>query len=136
MAEDSPGKVDIKEELKTLAEVSRDLDRHTKLARTATHPIQAQQVRKRIDELTAQQTGLMNQLVEKHPNMITKQKFEKLGKELDQLRVDIRACEDTEELAKLDEQIEETVNKWVHQFQVIVSDISGVKPPPKPVFDN
>ena len=136
MAEDSPGKVDIKEGLKTLAEVSRDLDRHTKLARTATHPIQAQQVRKRIDELTAQQTGLMNQLVEKHPNMITKQKFEKLSKELDQLRVDIRACEDTEELAKLDDQIEETVNKWVHQFQVIVSDISGVKPPSKPVFDN
>lgn len=136
MAEDSPGKVDIKEELKTLAEVSRDLDRHTKLARTATHPIQAQQVRKRIDELTVQQTGLMNQLVEKHPNMITKQKFEKLSKELDQLRADIRACEDKEELAKLDDQIEETVNKWVHQFQVIVSDISGVKPPSKPVFDN
>ncbi len=136
MAEDSPGKVDIKEELKTLAEVSRDLDRHAKLARTATHPIQAQQVRKRIDELTVQQTGLMNQLVEKHPNMITKQKFEKLSKELDQLRADIRACEDTDELAKLDNQIEETVNKWVHQFQVIVSDISGVKPPPKPVFDN
>ena len=78
----------------------------------------------------------MNQLVEKPPNMITKQKFEKLSKELDQLRADIRACEDKEELVKLDQQIEETVNKWVHQFQVIVSDISGVKPPPKPVFDN
>lgn len=136
MADDSAGKVDIKEELKNLAEVSRDLDRHTKLARSATHPIQAQQVRKRIDELTVKQTGLMNQLVERHPNMITKQKFEKLSKELDQLRIDIRACEDKEELAKLDAQIEETVNKWVHQFQVIVSEISGVKPPPKPVFDS
>lgn len=136
MSEEKAGKPDIKEELKKLAEVSRDLDRHTQLSKTASHPIQAQQLRKRIDELTVQQTGLMNALVEKHPNMITKQKFEKLTKELDQLRADIKACEDTDELAKLDEQIEETVNRWVHQFQVIVSEISGVKPPPKPVFDN
>jgi capsid protein len=136
MAEENASNVDIKEELKSLAEVSRDLDRHTQLAKTASHPIQAQQVRKRIDELTVKQTGLMNQLVERHPNMITKQKFEKLTIELEQLRADIRACEDKEELAELDGQIEETVNRWVHQFQVIVSEVSGVKPPPKPVFDN
>ena len=136
MADENSPKVDIKEELKTLAEVSRDLDRHTQLAKTASHPIQAQQVRKRIDELTVKQTGLMNGLVERHPNMITKQKFEKLTIELEQLRTDIKACEDEEELALLDQKIEDTVNRWVHQFQVIVSEISGVKPPPKPVFDN
>jgi hypothetical protein len=136
MAEENAPKVDIKEELKTLAEVSRDLDRHSQLAKTATHPIQAQQVRMRIDELTAKQTGLMNALIERHPNMITKQKFEKLTKELDQLRADIKACEDQDELAELDGKIEETVNRWVHQFQVIVSQISGVKPPPKPVFES
>lgn len=133
MSEENVG---IKEELKKLAEVSRDLDRHTQLSKTASHPIQAQQLRKRIDELTVQQTGLMNALVEKHPNMITKQKFEKLSIELEQLRADIKACDDKEELEKLDQQIEETVNRWVHQFQVIVSEISGVKPPSKPVFDS
>lgn len=133
---DSSGGQDIRKELETLAEVSRDLDRHTKMSKTATHPIQAQQVRKRIDELTAQQTTLMNDLVSRHPSPETKAKFQKLGDELDQLRTDIRGCEDKEELARLETTIDETVNRWVHQFQIIVSEISGVKPPPKPVFDN
>ena len=92
---------EVRKSLETLAEVSRDLDRHTQLAKTATHPIQAQQVRKRIDELTNQQTSLMNDLVEKHPNLITKQKFKKLSEELEQLRRDIRACENKEELPEL-----------------------------------
>lgn len=126
---------DIKASLEKLAEVSRDLDRHTQLARTATHPIQAQQVRKRIDELTAQQTSMMDKLVAQHPNLITKQKFKKLTDELDQLRADIRACDNKEELPALEAQIEDLVNRWVLQFQVIVSELSGVTPPTKPVFD-
>jgi chromosome segregation ATPase len=125
----------IRKTLETLAEVSRDLDRHTQLSKTANHPIQAQQVRKRIDELTAQQTSLMNELVEQHPSQETKTKFEKLTVELDQLRSDIRSCEDKDELAELEARIEELVNRWVHQFQVIVSELSGVKPPSKPIFD-
>lgn len=131
----SPDGQEVRKSLETLAEVSRDLDRHTQLSKTANHPIQAQQVRKRIDELTAQQTDLMNELVEKHPNLITKQKFKKLTDDLEQLRRDIRACENKEDLPELESQIEEMVNKWVHQFQVIVSQVSGVTPPPKPVFD-
>ena len=127
---------DIKIRLEELAEVSRDLDRHTQLSKTASHPIQAQQVRKRIDELSAQQTILMNDLVAQHPNAATKKKFEKLTSELDQLRIDIRSCEEKEELQKLETEIEETVNRWVHQFQVIVSELSGIKPPAKPVFDS
>ena len=131
----SPDGQDVRKSLETLAEVSRDLDRHTQLSKTATHPIQAQQVRKRIDELTAQQTSLMNELVDKHPNLITKQKFKKLTDDLEQLRRDIRACENKDELPELESQIEDMVNKWVHQFQVIVSQVSGVTPPPKPIFD-
>lgn len=127
---------EIRAKLGELAEVSRDLDRHTQLSKTANHPIQAQQVRKRIDELTAQQTSLMEHLVERHPNMITKQKFRTLTEELDGLRRDIRGCEDQEELEKLEVKIDEVVNRWVHQFQIIVSELSGIKPPPKPVFDN
>jgi excinuclease UvrABC helicase subunit UvrB len=127
---------DIRKSLETLAEVSRDLDRHTQLSKTATHPIQAQQVRKRIDELTKQQTSLMNGLVEQHPKPETKKKFESLTTELDQLRLDIRACEDKNELADLEDKIEDLVNRWVHQFQVIVSELTGIKPPTKPVFDS
>ena len=126
----------IREELETLAEVSRDLDRHAKLSKTAHHPIQAQQVRKRIDELTAQQTKLMTSLVERHTNEATKAKFNELSDKLDQLRVDIRACEDKETLAEFEAKIDESVTSWVHQFQIIVSELSGIAPPSKPVFDN
>lgn len=127
---------EIRKSLETLAEVSRDLDRHTQLSKTATHPIQAQQVRKRINELSKKQSSLMSSLVDQHPKAETKAQFQKLSDELDKLRADIRACNDKEELAVFETQIEETVNKWVHQFQVIVSELTGVKPPAKPVFDN
>ena len=134
MSEDSGQ--EIRNSLEKLAEVSRDLDRHTQLAKTASHPIQAQQVRKRIKELTEEQTILMEELVARHPSPETKQKFQKLSSGLDELRAEIRGCDDKEELVKLEAQIDETVNTWVHQFQIIVSEISGVKPPAKPVFDN
>lgn len=126
---------EVRKTLETLAEVSRDLDRHTQLSKTATHPIQAQQVRKRIDELTVQQTSLMDRLVNQHPNAETKAKFKRLSDELDQLRGDIRGCSDKEELAVLEAKIEDLVNRWVHHFQIIVSELSGIQPPPKPVFD-
>ena len=127
---------EVRKTLETLAEVSRDLDRHTQLSKTANHPIQAQQVRKRINELTQQQTALMDRLVDQHPNQETKSKFKKMTEELDQLRSDIRGCNDKEELAKLESTIDEQVNRWVHQFQIIVSELTGIQPPAKPVFDN
>lgn len=129
---ENPG---VRPELEELAEVSRDLDRHQTLAQTASHPIQAQQVRKRIDELSARQSTLMADLVARHPNEATKSKFQSLSDELEQLRTSIRNCEDKEELAQFESQIEELVDKWVHQFQIIVSEISGIAPPPGPVYD-
>ncbi len=125
---------EIRAQLEKLAEVSRDLDRHTQLSKTACHPIQAQQVRKRIDELTEEQTRLMDHLVGQHPNQETRQTFAKLTAELDTLRDEIRSCDDKERLSELEAKIEETVDRWVHGFQVIVSEISGIAPPSKPVY--
>ena len=126
----------IRERLKELAEVSRDLDRHTQLSRAASHPVQAQQVRKRIDELTARQSTLMNSLVSEHPSEEKRAEFEKLGSKVDALKDEIRGCEDKEKLADLDAQMETVIDSWVHGFQVIVSDLAGVKPPDKAVYDS
>lgn len=125
----------IKERLKELAEVSRDLDRHTQLSRTASHPTMAQQVRKRIDELTERQNTLMGALVNEHPSQEKQDEYRKLAATIDLLRDEIRGCEDKERLAELEAQIEATVDKWVHGFQVIVSELAGVKPPDKAVYD-
>ncbi len=126
----------IRERLKELSEVSRDLDRHTQLSRSASHPVQAQQVRKRIDELTEQQSVLMNSLVAEHPSEEKRAEFQKLGAKLDALKDEIRGCEDKEQLAELDAQMETVIDSWVHGFQVIVSDLAGVKPPDKAVYDS
>lgn len=125
----------IRDRLKELAEVSRDLDRHTQLSRSASHPIQAQQVRKRIDELTERQTTLMNGLVAEHPSEERRAEFAKLGAKVDALKEEIRGCEDKEQLAELDAQMETVVDGWIHGFQVIVSELAGVKPPDKAVYD-
>ena len=126
----------IRERLKELAEVSRDLDRHTQLSRAASHPIQAQQVRKRIDELTDRQNSLMNGLVSEHPSQERRDEFQKLGAKVDSLKEEIRGCEDKEKLAELDAQMGTVVDNWIHGFQVIVSELAGVKPPDKAVYDN
>lgn len=125
----------IREKLKELAEVSRDLDRHSQMSKSASHPVQAQQVRKRIDELTAQQSSLMNALVEQHPNEERKANFHKLGAQVESLKEEIRGCEDKEKLVELEAQIEGIVDTWVHSFQVIVSELAGVQPPNQAVYD-
>lgn len=129
--QDSP----IREKLKELSEVSRDLDRHSQLARSASHPVQAQQVRKRIDELTAQQNALMNELVSQHPSEERKANYQKLGSQLDTLKEEIRGCEDKEKLVELEAKIEEMIDSWIHSFQIIVSELAGVQPPSQAIYD-
>jgi polyhydroxyalkanoate synthesis regulator phasin len=126
----------IREKLKELAEVSRDLDRHSQMSKTASHPIQAQQVRKRIDELTEQQSSMMNALVDKHPNEERRSNFQKLGAQVETLKEEIRGCEDKEKLIELEGQIEAIVDSWILAFQVIVSELAGVQPPSQAVYDN
>jgi seryl-tRNA synthetase len=133
MSGQDPG---IREKLKELAEVSRDLDRHSQMSKTASHPIQAQQVRKRIDELTAQQNSMMNALVEQHPDEEKRSAYHQLGAKVDSLKDEIRGCEDKEKLVELESQIEEVVDTWIHAFQVIVSELAGVKPPEQTVYDS
>lgn len=125
----------IREKLKKLEEVSRDLDRHSQMSRSASHPIQAQQVRKRIDELTAQQNTMMNELVDMHPSEERKSGYQKLSSQVDALKEEIRGCEDKEKLVELEAKIEETVDSWIHSFQVIVSELAGVQPPSQAVYD-
>lgn len=125
----------IREQLKQLAEISRDLDRHSQMSKTASHPVQAQQVRKRIDELTEQQSSMMNALVDKHPDDTKKSNFRDLGAKVESLKEEIRGCEDKEKLVEFEAQIESTVDSWIHAFQVIVSELAGVQPPSQAVYD-
>ncbi len=130
----TPESATVRAQLEKLAAVSQDLDRHTQLSKTASHPIQAQQVRKRIDELTGEQSQLMQGLVSQHPNAEAKSRFNGLERDIDDLRDQIRGCDDQETLADLEKRIEETVDRWVHAFQIIVSELTGVRPPDGPVY--
>lgn len=125
----------IREQLKELAEVSLDLDRHSQMSKTANHPVQVQQMRMRIDELTAKQSSLMEALVSQHPDAERKANFHKLQSQVDALKDEIRGCEEKDRLVDLEAQIEKTVDSWIHAFQVIVSELAGVSPPTQAVYD-
>ena len=125
----------IRDKLKELEQVSRDLDRHSQMSKSASHPVQAQQVRKRIDELTAQQTALMNELVGQHPSDERRSTYHSLSAQVDSLKEEIRGCEDMEKLVELEARMDEIVDSWIHSFQVIVSELAGVQPPNQAVYD-
>lgn len=125
----------IRQLVEQLAKVSTDLERNAKMASSAVNMIQAEAMRKRVNELQATQTRLMEQLVAMHPDQAARERFEKLTDKIEQLKSDIKSATEMEELQELEAEIESSVNEWVHQFQTLVANLMGAPAPPEPIFD-
>ena len=95
--------------------------------------VQAGEIKRRIEELTENQNRLVMDIVGRHPDVEVRDRFVKLAHKIDDYRPQIKSCEDPQELKKLQKEIDEAVEEWVYQFQVIVSEIVGVKPPDSPI---
>ncbi len=104
------------------------------MANSAVNMIQAEQLRKRIDELTEQQVRLMDELVAMHPDPQVRDEFDKLSNAIEELKLEIKACQDMDELRELEQKIDSSVEAWVYHFQVIVSGLMGAPPPSGPIF--
>ncbi|MCA9792946.1 MAG: hypothetical protein KC910_14160 [Candidatus Eremiobacteraeota bacterium] len=104
------------------------------MANAAVNMIQAEQLRKRIDELTERQERLMDELVAMHPDPSVRDRFEALSSKIEELKIEIRGCNDMEDLKELEGKIESTVESWVHHFQIIVAGLMGAPPPSGPIF--
>lgn len=120
---------DIFAQLRKLADVSHSIEQHARMQATAYNFVQAGEIKRRIDELTETQNRLVMAIVDRHPDEATRENFKALSRKIEDYRPKIRACEDKEELVKLKNEVDEAVQDWVYQFQVIVSSIVGLNPP-------
>lgn len=131
--ENHPRRDEILEKLRKLAEVSKDLEQNARMQAAAVNLVQAGELRRRVDELTRRQDALVLQIVERHPDAGTRDRFLALTRRIEEFRPQIRSCQDPEELKRLKQDIDHSVEDWVHQFQTIVSALVGVAPPAGPM---
>lgn len=124
---------DIRSQLRKLAEVSKDLEQHARMQAAAVNFVQAGELKRRMDELTARQDQLVMSIVERHPDAQVRNKFRALGRKIEEFKPKIRSCQDPAELKELRKNIDECVEEWVMQFQTIVSSLVGIAPPDQPV---
>lgn len=117
------------EKLRKLAEISKDLENHARMQAAAVNLVQAGELKRRVDELTSRQDQLVLAIVERHPDAAVRNNFKALARKIEEFRPQIKACHDPEELKSLKRQIDQAVEQWVYQFQVIVSSLVGVTPP-------
>ena len=116
-----------------LAEISHSIEQHARMQASAYNLVQAGEIKRRIDELTESQNRLVMAIVDRHPDAEARERFKALGRKIDDYRPQIKACDDREELKRLKNEIDEAVEEWVLQFQIIVSNIVGVTPPTRAV---
>lgn len=120
-------------QLRQLAEVSRTIEQHTRMQAAATNFVQAGEIKRRIEELTANQDRLVMTIVGNHPDPEVRENFRRLASKIEEYRPKIKSCEDKETLKEIKKELDETVEEWIYQFQIIVSSIVGVNPPDKAV---
>lgn len=106
------------------------------MVNAATNLIQAEQLRKRIAELTETQTRMINDLVALSTDQEARDRFHALNRRMDSLKDEIKASNDMEEIKRLQTDFEATVESWVHQYQTIVAGLMGAPPPPGPIMSN
>lgn len=121
------------DEVRKLSEISRELEQNARLLASAVNLVQAGELRRKVDELTRRQDDLVRRIVARHPDTAERERFEALSRKLDEFRPAIRACQEKEELLRLKEEMDRTVEEWVGQFQRMVADLVGAPPPPHPI---
>lgn len=132
-APDGNPRQDIVERLRKLAEVSKELEQNARMQAAAVNLVQAGELRRRVDELTRRQDSLVMSIVERHPDPEVRARFATLSHRIEEFRPQIKSCQDPQELKRLKQEIDASVEEWVHLFQKIVASLVGVAPPSGPV---
>ncbi len=119
----------MRKKLEELAAVTKDLDGNLKMLSRAANIVAAEQLKKRVTELTDAQNQKMAELVGFSPDPQDLKQFHQLAREVDELGAQIKACKEIEVLRELEKQIDETTSALVQLFQRVVAELMGVKPP-------
>ena len=130
-----PNPKEIRHKLEELAGISKDLEGNIKMLASAPNFIAAEQLKKRVNELTLTQNRLMEDLVSKHPSQEKREEYAHLSRLVGELPAQIKACKEIDVLRQLEKEIEKTTDDLVYSFQTIVAELMGGPPPSSPVFD-
>ncbi len=119
----------MRKKLEELAAVTKDLDGNLKMLSKAANIIAAEQLKKRVTELTDAQNQKMTDLVAMSPDPQDLKKFTQLSQDVDDLGAQIKACKEREVLRELEQKIDGTTGAQVELFQRVVARLMGVKEP-------
>ena len=117
----------MRKKLEELAAVTKDLDGNLKMLSRAANIVAAEQLKKRVTELTDAQNHKMAELVALSPDPQDLKRFNQFAGKVDELGAQIKACKEIEVLRELEKQIDETTSALVELFQRVVADLMGVK---------
>ena len=106
-----------------------------KMRSNAANFVAAEQLQKRVAELTESMNRMMHNLVSMHPSQERQQEYFALTREVEELPAQIKACKEIEKLRELEKAIEDKTEAQIHCFQTIVAELMGGRPPEEPVFD-
>ena len=119
----------MRRKLEELAAVTKDLDGNLKMLSRAANIIAAEQLKKRVVELTDSQNQKMVELVALSSDPQDPKDFTRYAREVDELGAQIKACKEIEVLRELEKKIDETTDALVQLFQRVVAQLMGLKPP-------
>ena len=122
----------MRKKLEELAAVTKDLDGNLKMLARAANIIAAEQLKKRVNELSEAQNQKMTDLVAMSPDPQDLKQFTQLSRDVDDLGAQIKACKEREVLRELEQKIDGTTGAQVELFQRVVAALMGVKPPGQP----
>lgn len=125
---------EVRSKVEELARLSKDLEANVRMQAKAVNMIAAEQLRKRVKELTEQQNTAMAELVSAHPSVEMQRRFSELSSAVDEIGLQIKASKEVDQLKELERGLESTVEEYVHCFQSIVAELMGAPPPAGPVF--
>ena len=125
---------EVRSRIEELARISKELEANAKMQANAANIIAAEQLKKRVTELTELQSKKMRELVAMHHDEDAKRRYGELSLQIDETQLKIKATKDMQELKQLEAEIESVVSQYVHHFQTMVSQLMGAPAPDKPVF--
>ncbi len=122
----SPTREAIKEKVRELANLSRDLEVLTRQLGAASSTVQVGFLKERVDQLTATQRKLIGEIAVCCPDLELKAEFEGLDTRLETVRQLVKDCKDGEELETLRQEIDPLVERWADTFQrLVVATVQG-----------
>jgi len=117
----------IKDKVRELANLSRDLENLTRQMGAAVSTVQVGFLQERVDQLSATQRKLIEEIAASCPDAELQTRFSGLDRRLESVRKQVKESKKADELEQLKAEIDPLVEQWAELFQELV--IVTISPP-------